>query len=87
MVALGSMVVLEAHSKGVVQLDNSRGLDASLQLDIIRELELEHLRARVMVWATGEMVGCRSPVMLLGEMTIIRYQDKIQSVRSPPQLR
>ena len=56
-VALGSMVVLEAHSKGVVQLDNSRGLDTSLQLDNIRELELEHLRARVMVWGTGEMVG------------------------------
>ena len=78
MVALGSMVVLQAHSKGVVQLNNSRGLDASLQLDNIRELELEHLRARVMVWGTGEMVEDLSPVMLLGGMTTIRDQDIIR---------
>ena len=77
-VAMGSIGVLEAHSKGVVQLDNSRGLDTSLQLDNIRELGLEHLRARVMVWSTGEMVGDLSPVMLLGGMTTIRDQDKIR---------
>ena len=74
-----SMVVLGDSPRGVVEskeVNIIRGLDASLQLGSIRELELDNSMARVMVRGTGEMVGGLSPTMPLGGMSTIRVQDK-----------